>query len=73
VKSLKTVPGKNVLNYKYRKLPFSATGDTLEKPDGMLLVTAHRVFDRSSWFFLYTKPNDSAGVFMKIFFSNFVS
>ena len=26
----------------YRKLPLIITGDTLKKPDGMLLVTAHR-------------------------------
>jgi len=28
----------------YRKLLLSANGDTLKKPDGTLLVTAHRVF-----------------------------
>jgi hypothetical protein len=43
----------------YRRLPLKNTGDTLQRPDKPVLVTAHMVFLTGSHDILYFEMNDS--------------
>jgi hypothetical protein len=40
----------------YRKIPLKNTGETLKRPNGTVLVTAHWFFNSSSW---YSKNNEN--------------